>query len=83
MAKWKANYMANTIWGANAQLTSEIESGLLALKKDGYTAEARTTARGVSVQFRFGENTQTLHFTREQLCEGGAVSGAIIESLDI
>jgi hypothetical protein len=75
--------MSNTIWGANAQLSSEIEAGLVALKKDGYTAEARTTARGVSVRFQFGENTQTLHFTREQLCEGGAVSGAIVENLDI
>ncbi|MBV9226638.1 MAG: hypothetical protein JOY85_21595, partial [Acidobacteriaceae bacterium] len=49
----------------------------------GYTAEARPTARGVSVQFRFGENTQTLHFTREQMCEPGAVSTAIVEALDI
>jgi hypothetical protein len=75
--------MSNTIWGANAPLSSEIESGLVSLGKDGYTAEARTTARGVSVQFRLGENTQTLHFTREQLCEQGTVSAAIVETLDI
>ena len=75
--------MANTIWGANAQLLSEIESGLAVLKKDGYTAEARPTARGLSIQFRLGENTQTLHFTREQLCETGAVSAAIVDNLDI
>jgi hypothetical protein len=75
--------MSNTIWGTNAQLSSEIESGLAALNKDGYTAEARTTARGVSIRFQFGENTQTLHFTREQLCEQGAVSAAIVGNLDI
>lgn len=75
--------MSNTIWGANAPLLSEIESGLAELRKDGYIAEARTTARGVSIQFRFGENTQTLHFTREQMCEPGVVSGAIVGGLDI
>ncbi len=76
-------HMSNTIWGANAPLLSEIESGLVALGKDGYTAEARATARGVSIQFGFGENTQTLHFTREQMCEPGTVSAVIIENLDI
>ena len=75
--------MSNTIWGANPALLSEIESGLVSLGKDGYTAEARTTARGVSVQFRFGENTQTLHFTREQLCEPGIVTTEIVRTLDI
>ena len=75
--------MSNTIWGANDSLLSEIKSGLAALSKDGYTAEARSTARGLSLQFRFGENTQTLHFTREQLCEPGSVSAVIIENLDI
>lgn len=75
--------MPNTIWGANAPLLSEVESGLVTLGKDGYTAEARATARGISVQFRFGENTQTLHFTREQMCEPGVVSAAIVETLDI
>jgi hypothetical protein len=75
--------MANTIWGANTPLLSEVQSGLVALGKDGYTAEARAAAHGVSIQFRFGENTQTLHFTREQMCEPGAVSAAIVESLDI
>ena len=75
--------MSNTIWGIDAPLLSEVESGLSALGKSGYTAEGRPTARGVSVQFQFGENTQTLHFTREQLCEPGAVSAAIVESLDI
>jgi hypothetical protein len=81
--KTKGGGMSNTFWGINAQLLSEVESGLVALRKDGYTAEARTTARGVSIQFRFGENTQTLHFTREQMCEPGAVSAAIVERLDI
>lgn len=75
--------MPNTIWGANSPLSSEIESGLATLGKDGYAAEARPSARGVSVQFRFGENTQTFHFTREQLCEPGTVSAEIVQSLDI
>ena len=75
--------MSNNIWGGNASLQSEIESGLATLGKNGYTAEARPTARGVSIQFRFGENTQTLHFTREQLCEPGAVTATIVETLDI
>jgi hypothetical protein len=75
--------MPNAIWGANAQLLPEIESGLAVLKKDGYTAQVRPTARGVSIQFGLGENTQTLHFTREQLCETGTVSAAIVDNLDI
>lgn len=75
--------MSNTIWGAYPSLITEIESGLAALKKDGYTAEARSTAGGLAVRFRFGENTQTIHFTREQVCEPGSISAAIIEGLDI
>jgi hypothetical protein len=75
--------MSNTIWGATNSLVSEIESGLAVLNKDGYTAEARSTARGLAIQFRFGENTQTLHFTRAQVCEPGSVSVAIRDHLDI
>ena len=73
--------MANTILGANFDLSSEIEQALPSLGKHGYTASANETPHGTSVVFTFGENAQVLNFTKDQIQKSGAIAASIVEHL--
>ena len=78
------NAMNENVITAPPEITNEIAAAIAVFKKNGYRVTSEETPSGdLLLNFRFGENEQTLKFSSDEWRKPGIVEKRIVDKLEI